>query len=534
MARWVMLVWTAALAIALSPLSSTAAWAEVRLALLIGNQDYPAEVGRLAKPHDDVALLEASLSATGFEVQSVLDADEREMEAAIAAFALRLDAAGPESVGFFYFSGHGASTEISGRQRNILLPARESITSAMDLSLKGVRLDEVTESLAQTQAKAVFIVSDACRNTLAWSETRGATRGFAAEPSRPGLFIAMSTSEGETAPDDGAFASALASEILKPGQIAELAFVYAYREVAKSRPGYRLPTAQAALYEDFYFAGRGDAPERVAALVSTPALVERVFRDCPDCPEMKTLRGGAFTMGSPETEEGRDGLDEFAPHQVVVAPFSVMRREVTVAQYRAFIQESGYKPEPGCWRLASLGWRRENNLSWDAPVHPQAEDHPVACINWHDASAFAAWMSEKTGKSYRLPTETEWEFAARAGSQTSRPWGDDPAGACQYANVFDQTTQFPALWPKHDCSDWFNYTAPAGSFEPNAFGLYDMIGNLSEWTADCKTRQDCRYRVLKGGAYDGPPAQLRSAFRHPDQPEDRAVQYGFRLVRDVE
>ncbi len=262
------------------------AGAQDRLALLIGNEDYPSVVGRLSLPHEDVAVLEESLEAIGFSVVTVLDADEDEMEEAIAAFASRLDRAGPEAAGFFYYAGHGASTSISGRRRNFLLPARERISNATELRIHGVRLDEIVDALAATQARAVFVVADACRNSLTWSENMGPDRGFGVETARGGVIVAQSTAEGETAPDDGAFARALAMNMRAPGRYSSRMFELAYREVARTRDHYRVPTTQGALTDDFCFVScpADLASPGVSEVASLATVAQRLVFDAAEAP----------------------------------------------------------------------------------------------------------------------------------------------------------------------------------------------------------------------------------------------------------
>lgn len=242
-----------------------------------------------------------------------------------------------------------------------------------------------------------------------------------------------------------------------------------------------------------------------------------IFRDCPRCPEMVLLPAGAFDMGSPPGEIGR-ATDEGPVHRVEIArPFAIGRYEVTFAQWDACFAAGGCPHRPD-----DNGWGRG--------------DRPVINVSWHDARAFAAWLSTATGQSYRLPSEAEWEFAARAGTRMARPWGDEIGVG--NANC-------------HGCGgDWNGArTAPVGSFLPNAFGLHDMLGNVWEDTADCwhadyrnapddgSTWQtgDCRRRVMRGGGWGVRPAYVRSANRHGGYADRRDSTYGgFRVARDFD
>lgn len=310
------------------------------------------------------------------------------------------------------------------------------------------------------------------------------------------------------------------------------------------------------------------AEERARALSAktvkeAPRAVQRpgtVFQDCPDCPRMVVIPAGEFAMGSPATEAGR-GVDEGPQRQVsITQPFALGRSEVTVAEFRRFVDESGYKTEAerdsraqGCsgFIYADPAARspEPQTINWRSPGVAQADSHPVLCVSWNDARAYAQWLSKKTGKRYRLPTEAEWEYAARAGSVASRYWGDDPVQACRFANVADQSRfQTWGFGQKHKCTDGHYFTAPAGGYAPNRFGLYDMLGNVWEWTEDCWNASyagapadgaawptgDCAQRVCRGGSWSTVPRFARSATRHKNTADHRDNLTGFRLARTLE
>jgi len=286
-----------------------------------------------------------------------------------------------------------------------------------------------------------------------------------------------------------------------------------------------------------------------------------VFQDCPDCPRMVVIPAGAFTMGSPASEAGR-GMDEGPQRQVSIAqPFALGRNEVTVAEFRRFAEETGYRTDAerdaraqGCSGFIytdplAAGLASPALTSWRSPGLAQAESHPVLCVSWNDARAYAQWLSKKTGKRYRLPTEAEWEYAARAGGPAARYWGDDPLQACRFANVADRSRfQAWGFGQKHECTDGHYFTAPAGGYAPNRFGLHDMLGNVWEWTEDCWNAGyagapadgtawlagDCAQRVCRGGSWSTVPRFARSAARHKDTAGHRDNLTGFRLARAVE
>jgi formylglycine-generating enzyme len=197
-------------------------------------------------------------------------------------------------------------------------------------------------------------------------------------------------------------------------------------------------------------------------------------------------------------------------------------------------------------------WDWREGRSWKSPGWDIGDNEPVVCISWNDANAYVQWLSKRTGFNYSLPSEAQWEYAARAGKDTSRFWGDDPHRACQYANVTDQTA-----WPdgialnwsvRHECNDGYFYVAPVGHYRPNAFGLYDMLGNAWEWVQDVfhenyqgaptdgsvwATGGDQSQRVLRGGSWISSPGYLRSADRNRYTPGYRFNFNGFRLARTL-
>ena len=230
--------------------------AEERLALVIGNNDYPAALGRLELAVPDAERVAASLASVGFEVDLRLDADRDDMEAAIDRFLARLSES-DGAIAFFYYSGHGVSTEIPGAgEVNLLVPAREILTDRTQIFRRSQRLDELITAISLTNARAAFVVSDACREDFALSDTRGRSKGFSPEPQRPGMLVAYATAAGGLAPDDGVFASALSEQITRPGQDASVAFVRTLQAVARERNLNEMPfMAPGYIPEDICFAG---------------------------------------------------------------------------------------------------------------------------------------------------------------------------------------------------------------------------------------------------------------------------------------
>ncbi len=277
------------------------------------------------------------------------------------------------------------------------------------------------------------------------------------------------------------------------------------------------------------------------------------LRDCDICPEMVVIPPGRYTMGSPENEAGRYADGREGPQHVVGIPqqFAVGKYEVTRGQFARFLSEGGYSASGGCFVgtmgfLGGVTWEYDASKDWRNPGFPQTDNDPVVCVDWNEAKAYTQWLARQSGKSYRLLTEAEWEYAARAGNQASRFWGDNANDACRYANVGDASRKGGLLILfVHECDDGRAYTAPVGSYQPNAFGLYDMIGNVWEWTEDCwnakyaaapsdgspRTSGNCGQRVLRGGSWFDSAAFARSAMRIGYSVGTRYHFLGFRVAR---
>ncbi len=282
--------------------------------------------------------------------------------------------------------------------------------------------------------------------------------------------------------------------------------------------------------------------------------VNKPFRDCNSCPRLVLIPAGNFVMGSPDAnaghaEEGR-GEDEGPMHNVRIAAVAFGQTEVTRGEFAEFVKSTKYSVGDKCWALKEGKFEEISGLNWRNPGFPQTDKHPVTCVNWDDATAYTKWLSRKTGKHYRLPTEAEWEFAARGGTTTARYWGDKPDDACAYANTGDKTVQAAILgassWTVHQCTDGYVFTAPVGSFKANDVGLYDMLGNVWEWTeesyhpnyinapTDASIWQgDGEKRTLRGGSWNNGPRNVRAAVRNSNDPRLRFSIFGFRVVRDI-
>ena len=260
-------------------------------------------------------------------------------------------------------------------------------------------------------------------------------------------------------------------------------------------------------------------------------------------PEMVEIPAGSFRMGD---ISGTGFKNQKPVHQVTIKSFQMSKYEVTKAEFSAFIKATGYRTDAekgtagneGCLVNSNGVWEWQSGTSWQDHTFKQGDNEPAVCISWSDAKAYIKWLKDESGKNYRLPTESEWEYAARAGSETHFTWGNEPSH--EHAN-----------YGKDECCGgwaegrdrWVN-TSPSGSFAANAFGLHDMHGNVWEWTEDCWNRKykgaptdgaawnsgDCGRHVLRGGSWDDKPRAIRSAHRFWEHTNDRGNYIGFRLV----
>jgi formylglycine-generating enzyme required for sulfatase activity len=608
-----------AIGIVLLLLVTSVVAAEPRIALIVTNQAYTQVGASLTNTHRDGELVKGALEKVGFKTWIVKDTgNENALLQAIGEHVRRLTEAGPDAVGFFYYSGHGAADRPNGE--NYLIPTNVPLTHASQLPLMAVKLEKITATLTSA-GRMSFVVFDACRNVPLLREQKDfAFKGFAPIREQRGLLVAFATESGNVAVDQSVYAKALADEIVKPGVEAGQVFRAVTRRVIKDTQNRQSPEYLDKRLNDFHFTEPISTDKEMAALRERVAKMEKheqqigagaakeipkepkisssltmstirnnmerifedekrkegeqkpqgalsrcesystriscvsddrctwaddrkqcivslatasleeirmregyevpgsTFRDCPDCPEMVVVPAGSFMMGSPMGEEGR-GKNEGPQRTVTIAkPFAVGKFEVTFAEWDVCVAAGGclHKPSDSDWGRSR---RPVINVSWDEITNE-----------------FLPWLSRKSGKTYRLLTEAEWEYAARAG--TTRPFSTGGAIATDQANFNGDFTSGSSVRQK---------TVEVGSFKPNGFGLHDMHGNVGEWVEDCYKdtypaastdgsaviSTGCTDRVLRGGSWDNPPWLLRSAFRERNSPHFRRNSYGFRLARTL-
>ena len=265
---------------------------------------------------------------------------------------------------------------------------------------------------------------------------------------------------------------------------------------------------------------------------------------------MIVVPAGEFLMGSPASENGRFD-DEGPQHFVTIAhPFAVSRAPITRAEYEAFAHATRRDDPSACASIDSGDWVSTPGINWRNPGFEQGLDHPVVCVSWDDAKAYAQWLSTKTGERYRLLSEAEFEYVARAGATTPYPWGASGDDICAHGNSSDLAAKRAHPdWPAAECDDGHAYTAPADAFSANAFGLYSATGNVFQWTEDCfveggyagapsdgsaREREGCDVRVIRGGSWLNSARGLRAAMRDRDRQQDRYTNLGIRVARALQ
>jgi formylglycine-generating enzyme required for sulfatase activity/uncharacterized caspase-like protein len=584
------------------------AWAEKRVALVIGNGAY-ANAPNLPNPSHDADDVAAALSRMDFDVIRGADLDHSGMQEAVIRFARAAQSAG---IGIFYYSGH--AMQFNGV--NYLMPVDAKLDDEADL-YRFTKVDDVLGYLQQVKALKVLVL-DSCRdNPLAETMKRliGATRaasiqrGLARIEAPTGMIISYSTQAGRTALDgkgrNSPYTAAFLKHIEEPREIGEI-FRYIGADVYHATGETQLPELSLSIIGQLYLKGpvsltanlpspsppadpcaaaadhwksaesigslvaledhlarfstcsfAGLAKARISALKTkvavvvpplpqakpfraqevAPAAVMKpsqtpgdVFKECDLCPDMVVIPAGSFHMGHKEVG-----------HEVTIAkPFAIGRFHVTVDQFATFATETGYEAN-------SCGGEDDDHHSWRDPGFSQSGSHPVVCVSWHDAKAFVAWLSKKTGEAYRLPTEAEFEYAARAGTTTTWIWGNRFMGGRADNNSKDY-----ALCS--DCADARSVglrpegAVPVGSFKPNMFGLYDMAGNANQWVQDCEheggysvgtgdgsawTTGDCFYRDTRGGSWKSSAFDARAYDHQYDKPDVRNQYNGFRVARTL-
>ncbi len=290
----------------------------------------------------------------------------------------------------------------------------------------------------------------------------------------------------------------------------------------------------------------GELQKKASVAEAVPAMAGN--RDCPQCPEMVAIPSGSFTMGAKKGHPLPDypkSRVELPLHTVNVStPFRISKSEISFREYTHFARKVGKAVS-----TAACPWLPPG------ATPSTAKSYPVVCVSKKDAEEYTAWLTKETGFNYRLPSESEWEYAARGGSGTLWYWGDSAAEACRYENVADAAyalavAAFSTKLQTFSCDDRHFLVSPVGMYEANPFGLLDVLGNAREWVADCwsntyngypvggsarkaRGKKPCKTGVQRGGSFVSGPHRSRAAYRLRAAMGSRSALVGFRVVREV-
>jgi formylglycine-generating enzyme required for sulfatase activity len=532
-----------------------------RVALLIGNASYPDASAPLAHPTKNTRALAEELKRSGFDVDIKENLGKEELQRAFDAFKQKVR---PGGVALVFFSGYGLQT---GRQTYVI-PTNAQVWTENDIRRDGIGIETILSDLNSRGARVKVLILDASRRNPYERRFRSAPAGLSSIDAPTGTLIMSAAAPGkvinEAEGESSVFMGELVKEMRAPGLTAEEIFSRTRVGVSRITNGEQVPWVSSSLTDDFYFnrlpprgsasqqqpdrrpqqqavpvppppppaqqqAARPPAPPAQQPAAPPPAQPPPVaanpprtdaparpglkagdaFRDCGDCPEMVVVPAGEFEMGSNDFEF------EKPIHRVrIEQSFAIGRREVSFDEWDQCVAAGACRHRPDD-RGQGRGTR------------------PVIDVSWRDAKTYTAWLSQKTGRKYRLPSEAEWEYAARGGTKSTFWWG--AAVGNRYANC-------------GECGNNVGRQPMAtGSFPPNPFGLYDTAGNAAEWVEDCWNDSyrnaprdgsawaigQCSLRVLRGGAFDSQSRYLRSASRFRYDADVRYVANGFRVVREL-
>lgn len=517
---------------------------ERRVALIIGNSNYSV-MGVLENAENDAVDMTSSLHRLGFDVVYGTNLSKKEMTEKIREFDEKLKAGDPEkTIGLFYYAGHGL--EVDGN--NYLVPVDAQMEYQEDARDEGVALNRITRRMNYTKNRLNIVILDACRDNPLPKLDRNISGGGWGELTdvASGMFIAYGTSPGQRALDsigssrNGVFTKQILDNIEKQGLTLEQVFKKTRAGVLSDTRGKQTTWQNNATIGDFYFAPsiinnsantvsptpRKNGPE----FPKQQRNVGEIFKDCESCPEMIAVPAGRFEMG-----ENKDNAYNNPKHRVNISQFNLATTEVTVDQFKAFIIDTGYKTTAesrGCHVYADK-WLEPKDANWKKPYYQQSGNYPVVCISWNDADKYIRWLRQKTKKPYRFASESEWEYAALAGSQGTYSWGDSVD--CD-----------KAAYGLKDCN--INKPKPVKSYAANVFGLYDMHGNVSEWLADCwhgsytgapnngdawiEGCEDDYKRTSRGGTWILPASDMVANNRSRANKHLTISDLGFRVAQD--
>ena len=479
-----------------------------------------------------------------------------------------------------YFSGHGAQFQ----GENYLFPVDFNTQYEDELPVEAISTSFIMDKLRSNFNGLNIVILDACRDNPLQKKNKSGAKGLARiNNAPPNTYTIFATGPGKVASDNphgnnGLFTKYLVQHMKQPGLSLGDMVLETRKNVMAASSNRQVPYESGALTQRFCFAGCDNSTQVTTSVAVAPVAIRpapavnrpsnsthshngrshshplpaqgvnhqhggapkpeptRDYRE----PEMVFIKGGTFQMGSPSNEAGRRYNEK--QHLVTVGNFQLGKTEVTVGEFKRFVQAANYRTTNGCHVIVDNEWKLDTDKNWKNPGFSQTDQHPVVCVTQQDALAYAQWLSQRTGKHYGLPTEAQWEYAARAGTQTARYWGDNTGQACQHGNVVDQKIkqQYAGWnWAIHNCNDGSVHTATVGRYRANRFGLKDMLGNVSEWTCSAyeSNYNGSEHRcapnngVVRGGSWYGTPVKVRSAYRTQYSVTNGGSFVGFRLSR---
>jgi formylglycine-generating enzyme required for sulfatase activity len=527
----------------------------VKVALVVGNSAYQQAI--IPTAVSDANSIAEVLRLDGFDVVYTENAKRNDMQAAIDLFRKKLTV---NCIAIAFYSGHAVQYE----NRNFLVPLSATIERESDIRRETIDVDLILDPMIVSAPVGGAIILDASRPNPWQGIAAPKARGLAAQQSIRGISFVYSAAPGKLESSGPRSTHMFVSELVKQLAVPDIGIEAALRKteqaVSRASRSEQIPW-HSAFERDFALSSavrssghpRADksadeievgfwttiqdsksaadyqaylnsypngqfaslAREHLSQLGSPrgPAAAVRgsvaPTRDCSQCPEIVLVPAGAFMMGSTEFFEFEGPV-----HQVRIAkPFYIGRNEVTFDEWDACVADGGCQYRP-------------NDRGWGRGLRP------VSDIDWNDANVYISWLSRKTGRTYRLPSESEWEYAARAGTTANYPWG----------TTFEKD--------KANClgcnAQQLSRTTNIGTFPANPFGLFDMAGNAAEWVEDCWhpnykgapsdgsawVTPQCGERVLRGGSFNNDPRYLRTAARFKYDYDVRFYTNGFRIARD--
>lgn len=552
-----------------------------RVALVIGNSAY--KNAPLDNPVNDANDMTAKLRSLGFNVIERKNLNMRQIGSTLREFRSKLT---PGATALVFYAGHGI--QIKGE--NYLPAVDAEINSEEDVANQSIAVRQIMDVLDESKTRLNLVFLDACRNNPYSRSFRSGSTGLARVSAPSGTLISYATRPGSVAADgegrNGLYTSQLL-EHMDSNQPIELTLKEVVRDVKSRSLGKQEPWMEGSIegnfcfkvcvpatvqqvpaadpasielsfwnsikdsrnpadfqaYLDKYPNGQFEALARNRLNATTPEPVKNQATFSKESrqsfePEMVAIREGCFLMGSPATEKDRK-TDE-VQHKVCVSRFEIGKYEITKGQFSAFVAEKNYQTDAeltgGCYFYNGKDWVKNASYSWRNVGFVQGDNHPASCISLNDAQAYVAWLNEKTGKAYHLPTEAQWEYTARAGTTTAFYTGNciNPNQA-SYNGNFDYS----------NCGTGAHrdQSVPVGSYPANPWGVYDMAGSVWEWTCSdydpnyygsekiCSSSGAQTNRTLRGGSWFIDPKFLRSANRDRYTPDYAIYDRGFRLAR---